>query len=349
MRHNQDKRCSFVPSPWRVSDINWLPLWLVYSTEALKRHRQFAFFIPSEGIQTCRQCLLHELHRCYDNCRCLNPAHTLLLYSCAFADVAHLLSYKVSPCSSQVSAHVHVHRRTVMFPCLLSLRALHDWFHHKIVLSSQPLKLWSHRYVCAAIAVRGTELFTSSFCSYSLAPDVVLYPFFLALLIYSPSIPGLSLIPTFFHPPVLALPTNTPPPTTSLCLLSSSSHSSSISHPPISLTTPFLSSISALCLSPVLSALGRFSAITPLHLLIPVLIQPSTHSCLASKYTTLANIHARTPYAHVRRLHKCPPRSLVCPHAHAPLTVQKNALCERTASINLPTASVCALMLFTPI
>lgn len=227
VRHNQDKRCSFVPSLWRVSDINWLPLWLVYSTEALKRHRQFAFFIPSEGIHTCRQCLLHVLHRCYDNRRCLNPAHPLLIYSCAFADVAHLLSYKVSPCSSQVSAHVHVPTLTAMFPCLLSLRALSDWFHHKIVLSSHPLKLWSHRYVCAAIAVRGTELFTSSSCSYSLTPDVVLYPFFLALLIYSPSIPGLSLIPTFFHPPVLALP-----PPASLCLLSSSSHSSSISHPP---------------------------------------------------------------------------------------------------------------------
>lgn len=136
----------------------------------------------------------------------------------------------------------------------------------------------------------------------------------------------------------------------SLCLLSSSSHSSSIPQPPVVLTTPFLLYVSALYLSPVLSALRRFSAITPLHLLIPVLIQPSTHSCLASKYTTLANIHART-HTHVRvcRLHKCPPRSLVCPHAHTPLTVQKNALCKRTGSINLPAASVCTLMLFTPI
>lgn len=140
--------------------------------------------------------------------------------------------------------------------------------------------------------MRGTELFTSSSFSYSLTPDVTLYPFFLALLISSPSIHTLCLIPTFFHPPVLAL--SCPPPA-SLCLLASSSHFSSISHPPVSLTMPFLLYLSALYLSPVLSALRRFSAITPLHLLIPVLIQPSTHSCLASKYTTLANIHARTP------------------------------------------------------
>lgn len=123
-------------------------------------------------------------------------------WSTAFADVTHLLSYKVS---SQVSVHVHVHGLAVMFPCLLSLRALCDWFHHKTVLSSRPLKLWSHRYVCAAIAVRGTELFTSSSFSYSLTTDVILYPFFLALLISSRSIHSLSLIPTFFHPPVLRL------------------------------------------------------------------------------------------------------------------------------------------------
>lgn len=136
--------------------------------------------------------------------------------------------------------------------------------------------------------MRGTELFTSSSFSYSLTPDVTVYPFFLALLISSRSIHGLSLIPTFFHPPVLALSCLPP-------LHSASSHFSSISHPPISLTTPFLLYVSALYLSPVLSALRRFSAITPLHLLIPVLIQPSTHSCLTSKYTTLTNIHARTP------------------------------------------------------
>lgn len=143
--------------------------------------------------------------------------------------------------------------------------------------------------------MRGTELFTSSSFSYSLPADVTLYPFFLALLISSRSIHTLCLIPTFFHPPVLALS----------CLFSPLPHSASslppltsllfLTPPPISLTMPFLLYLAALYLSPVLSALRRFSAITPLHLLIPVLIQPSTHSCLASKYTTLANIHARTP------------------------------------------------------
>lgn len=86
---------------------------------------------------------------------------------------------------------------------LASVRSVID-FTIKL-LSSRPLKLWSHRYVCAAIAVRGTELFTSSSFSYSLTTDVILYPFFLALLISSRSIHSLSLIPTFFHPPVLRL------------------------------------------------------------------------------------------------------------------------------------------------
>lgn len=125
--------------------------------------------------------------------------------------------------------------------------------------------------------------------------------FFLALLISSGSTTVSALFLPFFtlHCSLclLSLP---PHPFASLCLLSSSSHSSPIplsppSHSTLSLTTPFLLYVSALYLSPVLSALGRFSAITPLHLLIPVLIQPSTHSCLASKYTTLANIRARKP------------------------------------------------------
>lgn len=117
--------------------------------------------------------LLWQLQVCV--CVCVNrtrvlPFSTVVL----FTDVAHLPSYDVSPHSSQVSVHMHVHTLTLMFPCVLSLRAPRDWFRHKSVLSSRPLKLWSHRYVCAAIAVCGTELFTSSSFSYSLAPDVVL-------------------------------------------------------------------------------------------------------------------------------------------------------------------------------
>lgn len=162
----------------------------------------------------------------------------LLVYSCAFADVAHLLSYKVSPHSSQVSMHMHVRTLAAMFPCLLSLRALWDWFHHKTVLSSRPLKLWSHRYV----------LFSSSSFSFSLTADVILYPFFLALLISSRAT-SLSLIPTFFHPPVLTLsclffPCLTLPPLFLLSLLFyfSARHLPHHTIPPLRLCTLSLSS-----------------------------------------------------------------------------------------------------------
>lgn len=169
------------------------------------------------------------LCRCYDSCRCVSRVHMLLVCSCAFADVAHLLSYKVSSHSSQVSVHVHVHMLAGMFLRRLSLCALCDWFHHKTVLSSRPLKLWSHRYVCAAIAVRGTELFTSSSFSYSLTTDVTLYPFFLALLISSRSTTVSTVFLPFFHPPVLALscllsPCLTLPPLLHLHLLFLSLH-----------------------------------------------------------------------------------------------------------------------------
>lgn len=253
LRHNQDKRCSSVPSPWRVSDINRLPLRLVYSAETLKR--QFAFF-PSEGIQTCASRLLHVLHLCYDNFRCLNRVQMQPVDSRAFADVTHLPSYKVNPCSSQVSAHVLA--PAVMLPCLLSLGARCDWFRHKSVLSSHPLKLWSHRYVCAAIAVRGTELFTSSSFSYSLPADVTLYPFFLALLISSRSIHTLCLIPTFFHPPVLALS----------CLFSPLPHSAS-SLPPLT---------SLLFLTPPPSPSPCHSFSTSLHSISLQYCQPSGDS-----------------------------------------------------------------------
>lgn len=116
--------------------------------------------------------------------------------------------------------------------------------------------------------------------------------------------------------------------------------------PPLHSFSPSL--LSSLYLSPVLSALRRVSAITPLHLLIPVLIQPSTHSCLTSLYTALANIRTHTHVHAPCRLHTCPrgrKEPSVSTHSH-PLTVQKNALCKRTGSINLPAASAYTLMLF---
>lgn len=35
--------------------------------------------------------------------------------------------------------------------CVFSSSTFPDWFHHKILLSSHPLKLWSHRYVCSIV------------------------------------------------------------------------------------------------------------------------------------------------------------------------------------------------------
>lgn len=77
--------------------------------------------------------------------------------------------------------------------------------------------------------------------------------------------------------------------------------------PPPPLTLLFLLSISSLYLSPVLSALRRVSAITPFHLLITVLIQPSTHSCLTSLYAALTNICTHT-HTRVCRLAQMSPR-----------------------------------------
>lgn len=87
------------------------------------------------------------------------------------------------------------------------------------------------------------------------------------------------------------------PPLTLLLFLSP------LNHPPP--PHPFLLSVSSLYLSPALSALRRVSAITPLHLLIPVLIQPSTHSCLTSMSTALS-LSLSLTYTHACRLHKCP-------------------------------------------
>lgn len=147
---------------------------------------------------------------------------------------------------------------------------------------------------------------------------------------------SLSLTSTFFHPPLLPLSCFSSPLPHS-APFSSSSHSSPISQPTISLTTPFLLYVSALYLSPVLSALRRFSAITPFHLLIPVLIQPSTHSCLASKYTTLANIHARTPTCTSADCTNVP-RGAWCVHALTP-----RLLCRKMPFVKGQGASISQL------
>lgn len=126
-----------------------------------------------------------------------------------------------------------------------------------------------------------------------------------------------------------------------LLFLLSSSHVIFSGTPPP--TLPFLLSSLYLYLSSVLSALRQLSAITLLHLLIPVLMQPNTHSCLISVHCSHTHAHARTC-----RLHKSPrgcEEPSVSTLSH-PLTVQENALCKRTGSINLPDALAYNLMLF---
>lgn len=186
--------------------------------------------------------------------------------------------------------------------------------------------------MCAAIAVRGTELFTSSSFSYTrlaLATHFILYPFFpcppnfLSILLFSLFVSVL-----FMHYLHFFFFTFSAHSVFCCCLFfflpcSSSSHSSSISQPPHP-PPPFLLSVSpllsSLYLSPALSALRRVSAITPLHLLIPVLIQPSTHSCLTSLYTALTNIRTHTHVHAPCRLHTCPPRTqgAQCVHTLTP-------------------------------
>lgn len=185
--------------------------------------------------------------------------------------------------------------------------------------------------MCAAIAVRGTELFTSSSFSYTrlaLAPHFILYPFFpcppnfLSILLFSlfVSVLFMHYLHFFFFLPLVLTPSSVAVFFFLPC--SSSSHSSSISQPPHPPPPHSFSPslLSSLYLSPVLSALRRVSAITPLHLLIPVLIQPSTHSCLTSLYTALTNIRTHTHVHAPCRLHTCPPRTqgAQCVHTLTP-------------------------------
>lgn len=219
------------------------------------------------------------------------------------------------------------------------------------MLSSHPLKLWSHRYVCSNCSawhwiIHLLFLFPHSFSSHSSSYTVSFIPCppnFLSVLLFSLFVSVLfQHFLHFFSTSSAHSVSIAAFPSTLLFLLFSSSHSHS--HFFLSATPP--SPLSSLYLSTGLSALRRVSAITPLHLLIPVLIQPSTHSCLTSLPAVLTHTYTHT---HTCRLHKCPggcKKPSVSTHSH-PLTVQENALCKRTGSINLPAASAYSLMLFS--
>lgn len=238
----------------------------------------------------------------------------------------------------------HTHRSCMWCVCVFSASTLPDWFHHKIMLSSHPLKLWSHRYVCSICSawhwiIHFLLFLSHSFCSHSSFFHSVFPCFhnFFSFLLFSLYVSVLFVHGLYSLPPssFLCCPSFLPPHTHFFLSAPSSSSSSS---------TTIAPSVSSLYLSPVLSALRQVSAITPLHLLIPVLIQPSTQRCLTSLSTVLTHT-----YTHACRLHKCPrgceEEPSVSTHSH-PLTVQENALCKRTGSINLPAASAYSLMLF---
>lgn len=207
--------------------------------------------------------------------------------------------------------------------------------------------------MCAAIAVRGTELFTSSSSSSILLALLILYCIlsFLVVLISSSAIFPfcLSLIHALASLSFYLL--------CSLCLLllsffslhcSSSSHSTSISHPP-SPPPPSVPSLhlSSLSLSSTVSPEASLSHHSSSF--INTCTHTAQHAQLPHIPVRCSHKHAYThSRAHACRLHKCPrgcEEPSVSTHSH-PLTVQKNALCKRTGSINLWDASACTMMLF---
>lgn len=116
-----------------------------------------------------------------------------------------------------------------------------------------------------------------------------------------------------------------------------------LNSPRLRLLSPFfVFTVCSFFSSLLLSVLRHVSAISPLHLLIPVRIQPSTHT-----HTQLPLLGVLT-HTHACRL-RWSPRGCeepgVSAHSHQ-LTVQENALCKRTGSINLPAGSARSLMLF---
>lgn len=229
---------------------------------------------------------------------------------------------------NEMDTHTYTHVQWCV--CVFSDSAFSDWFHHKTVLSSHLLKLWSHRYVCSNCSAWHWIIHLLLFLFHlARAPHFILYSFFSCrphfLFCYFPFLSQSYSCISFslFLPLVLTLSSVAvfPP-----LHCSSSSHSTSISHPP-SPPPPSIPSLhlSSLYLSPVLSALRRVSAITPLHLLIPVLIQPSTHSCLTSLFAALTNMRTHT---HVHTPAGCTNvpadvRSPVCPHTHTRLLCRK--------------------------
>lgn len=146
--------------------------------------------------------------------------------------------------------HMKPHKQCAVCLFVLSDSTFPDWFHHKSMLSSHPLKLWSHRYVCSNCRVWRWIihffLFLSHTC-FALTPHFNSIFLFLVFLISSPSFrPPPPLLSQFYPCTALIRSLHL------LLLLSSLFFPLTLpllsSHPTLSL--PFLTlSVSSLCLS----------------------------------------------------------------------------------------------------
>lgn len=178
---------------------------------------------------------------------------------CGWSKIGWTHLFSLTHTHTQTYSHIYVQLRI----CVFSGSTLPDWFHHKIVLSSHPLKLWSHRYVCSNCSAC-TELFTSSSFSHTRfsLTLVSLSLLILYCILSSPVllISSLSFCFPFLSPSYSCVSFISPPLVLTLSpssfiagflsvllfLLSSSSHSSSPFSPP---PLPFPLSISSLSIS----------------------------------------------------------------------------------------------------
>lgn len=198
--------------------------------------------------------------------------------------------HKTEPAGSMKLSKWNIHTDCKMSVCSHT-STLADWFHHKIMLSSLRLKLWSHRYVCSICSVWHWIihfLFCLSHCFWSGSSGLP-FPYLFNFLLLLPTFP-FCLHPAHAYPPNL-----------------------------IPLVTIFFHCFLLLLLhdqffspsSPVLSVLSYVSAVSPFHLLIPVLIQAH----IAFSHTWLCLPTAQNPPEDVW--------SPVCPHAHTRLLCRK--------------------------
>ena len=129
-----------------MSDINQLPCWLPgclagwWRRDGVKRHMLSRESLLVSGTRTGTYSL---------------PCTRVLASICAVSAVvwASAQTVRISQIKwTHTHTHTHTHTYSDVSVCSPALPSP-DWFRHKIVLSSHPLKLWSHRYVCSNCSV----------------------------------------------------------------------------------------------------------------------------------------------------------------------------------------------------